>query len=62
MTNSNVIESADLFCGGGGLSQGLLMAANDMGAGLKLVAVNHSNIAIETHSMNHYSACRTITG
>lgn len=53
MKTEETIESADLFCGGGGLSQGLLMAANDMGAGLKLVAVNHSNIAIETHSMNH---------
>ncbi|MHB1865606.1 MAG: DNA cytosine methyltransferase [Candidatus Saccharimonadales bacterium] len=62
MKTKNVIQAADLFCGAGGTSQGLLMAANDMGAGLELVAVNHSNIAIETHSMNHAYAKHLCTG
>jgi DNA (cytosine-5)-methyltransferase 1 len=62
MKTDNIIKAADLFCGAGGTSQGLLMAANDMGAGLELVAVNHSNIAIETHSMNHAYAKHLCNG
>lgn len=61
-TKNLVIKAADLFCGAGGTSQGLLMAANDMGVGLELVAVNHSNIAIETHSINHAYAKHLCTG
>jgi DNA (cytosine-5)-methyltransferase 1 len=62
MKTNHVIRAADLFCGAGGTSQGLLMAANDMGADLMLVAVNHSNIAIETHSMNHSYAEHVCNG
>lgn len=47
------ISAIDLFCGGGGTSLGLLMAANKMGADLKLVAINHWSVALDTHSTNH---------
>lgn len=46
-------DMADLFCGAGGMSQGLLLAANDLNAKLKLVAVNHWDVAIATHELNH---------
>lgn len=56
------INAADLFCGAGGTSQGLLMAANELNADLSLVAVNHWNIAIDTHSVNHPYAKHCCTG
>lgn len=56
------INAADLFCGAGGTSQGLLMAANELDADLSLVAVNHWNIAIDTHSVNHPYAKHCCTG
>jgi DNA (cytosine-5)-methyltransferase 1 len=48
-----LIRAADLFCGAGGTAQGLLLAANEINADLSLVAVNHWQIAIDTHSLNH---------
>lgn len=51
-----IIKAADLFCGAGGSSTGLVRACNDRGYGLKLLAVNHWDIAIETHSINHPEA------
>lgn len=45
--------AADLFCGAGGTSAGLLEAAADLGLQIKLVAVNHWDVAIATHSENH---------
>ena len=50
------IYAADLFCGGGGSSTGLSQACKDAGLGLDLLAVNHWNIAIQTHTANHPSA------
>lgn len=47
------IFAADLFCGAGGTSTGLLQAAASLGYDVDLVAVNHWNIAISTHSANH---------
>lgn len=47
------IRAADLFCGAGGTSSGLRLAAMEAGLELDLLAVNHWNIAIETHSLNH---------
>jgi DNA (cytosine-5)-methyltransferase 1 len=47
------IDAMDMFCGAGGTSQGLLMAANDLEANLTLVAINHWQVAIDTHSANH---------
>jgi DNA (cytosine-5)-methyltransferase 1 len=45
--------AADLFAGAGGASTGLAQACDDLGVGLDLVAVNHWDVAIATHSRNH---------
>lgn len=47
------ITAADLFCGGGGTSQGLIRAAREMGINVNLLAVNHWPVAVETHALNH---------
>ncbi len=47
---------ADLFCGAGGSSSGALRAIRRMGATMDLVAVNHWDIAIATHTRNHPEA------
>lgn len=43
----------DLFCGSGGTSTGLAQACERLGYRTELTAVNHWNVAIETHSANH---------
>lgn len=50
------IMAADLFCGAGGTSTGLLDAAKSLGKRVRLVAVNHWELAIATHSVNHPEA------
>lgn len=47
------IIAADLFCGAGGSSTGLMNAVKSLGYDLDLLAVNHWDIAIATHSTNH---------
>lgn len=47
------IKAADLFCGAGGTSTGLSLAAQELGLGLDLLAINHWEIAIDTHAANH---------
>lgn len=54
MTRTFVV--ADLFCGAGGTSTGCLRAVSAMGAELDLVAVNHWDTAIATHTRNHPNA------
>lgn len=51
-----VIHAADLFCGAGGTSTGLARACESLGLGLSLIAVNHWDIAIQTHTANHPKA------
>ncbi len=51
--NQKTIYAADLFCGAGGTSSGLLKACEDLGYKLDLLAINHWDIAIATHSANH---------
>jgi DNA (cytosine-5)-methyltransferase 1 len=51
--SNKTIFAADLFCGAGGTSTGLLKACDDLGYKLNLLAVNHWDIAIATHSANH---------
>ncbi len=48
-----ILNAADLFCGAGGTSTGLLRAAHDLDMDMELVAVNHWDIAISTHGLNH---------
>lgn len=50
------IRAADLFCGAGGTSQGLVQACEAAGATVDLVAVNHWERAVETHAANHPGA------
>lgn len=51
-----VYQAADLFCGAGGSSTGLVQAIATVGARVDLTAINHWNIAVETHAANHPSA------
>ena len=58
-----MIYAADLFCGAGGESTGLIQAAGELGMKVDLLAINHWERAIETHSRNHPDArhlCETI--
>ncbi len=60
---SKTIFAADLFCGAGGTSTGLLNAVKELGYELDLLAVNHWDIAIATHSANHETSrhlCQSI--
>lgn len=47
------VRAADLFCGAGGLSNGLVRALRELQRPLELVGVNHWPIAIETNRRNH---------
>ena len=47
---------ADLFCGAGGSSTGAKKAIAEIGGEMELVAINHWNTAIATHSANHPAA------
>src|SRR6185437_13061498 len=51
--SKRTIRAADLFCGAGGTSKGLLEACKRMGFELDLVAVNHWPVAIASHEANH---------
>jgi DNA (cytosine-5)-methyltransferase 1 len=58
------LKAADLFCGAGGTSTGLLRAAVKLGYNdIDLLAVNHWPVAIKSHSANHANArhmCQTV--
>ncbi len=65
------VTAADLFCGAGGTSTGLVEAIEELEKefGVKirldLIAVNHWDVAIATHSANHKFAhhkCDSLTG
>ncbi len=47
---------ADLFCGGGGETTGIMQAAAAAGLRVDLAAVNHWQIAIDTHHLNYPEA------
>lgn len=47
------IHAADLFCGAGGTSTGLALACRKAGYDVDLLAVNHWNIAVQSHYANH---------
>lgn len=50
------LRVADLFCGAGGSSTGLMQVAASLGVRIDLTAVNHWPIAVETHAQNHPEA------
>ncbi len=47
------VYCADLFCGAGGTSSGLIEAALELDFEVELVAINHWLVAIATHSANY---------
>lgn len=47
------IKAVDLFCGAGGTSTGLALACEAAGVKVDLLAINHWEMALETHKMNH---------
>jgi len=53
---TKIIRAADLFCGAGGTSTGMLQACAELGFKLDLLAVNHWPLAIQTHMQNHPEA------
>ena len=54
MGEMSKILCADLFCGGGGTSTGMIHAFRRAGVtDYQLIGVNHWNIAIETNRINH---------
>lgn len=53
MNNTKTAHIADLFCGAGGTSTGILHACADLGITPSLLAVNHWIKAIRTHTLNH---------
>lgn len=58
-----IIKAVDLFCGAGGSSTSLAHACSELGLGLRLLAINHWDVAIKTHSANHPDAahlCETL--
>lgn len=57
-----IIRAADLFCGAGGTSTGLVQACLAMGLDLRLVGVNHWDTAMETFTRNHPRAEHWCTG
>jgi DNA (cytosine-5)-methyltransferase 1 len=60
---SRTVYAADLFCGAGGASYGLIRACKELGYELDLVAVNHSQAAIATHEANfpgHIHFCKGV--
>ena len=59
-TETRTYEVADLFCGAGGSSTGARRAIEEIGGAMRLVAVNHWNLAIETHSANHPDATHVV--
>ena len=51
---TKIIYAADLFCGAGGTSTGMLQAAHKLGYDdVRLLAINHWDVAIATHASNH---------
>ncbi len=63
MKKRRLIKAADLFCGAGGTSTGLMEALEACDADVELLAVNHWEVAIKTHTANHEDArhlCQTL--
>lgn len=56
-----LIRAADLFCGAGGTSTGLRKACEVLGYDLQLLAINHWDVAIATHTANHPDAAHLCT-
>jgi DNA (cytosine-5)-methyltransferase 1 len=64
MQNSKkkTLTAVDLYCGSGGSSTGLVQAAKEKGYKVKLLAINHWQVAVATHSANHPDVEHLCTG
>lgn len=51
-----LLDIADLFCGGGGTTTGACEAIHAFGRQARVTAINHWDVAIETHTANHPGA------
>lgn len=51
-----VFKLADLFCGAGGTSAGAVEAIEALGYTPQLTAINHWDVAVATHTVNHPAA------
>lgn len=49
------LKAADLFCGAGGATTGLMRACLELGIDVDVLAVNHWPTAVHTHTLNHPS-------
>ena len=47
------LQIADLFCGAGGSTTGIRQAVDRMGKTANILAINHWDVAIQTHSLNN---------
>lgn len=47
------VQAVDLFCGAGGMSEGLGRACERLGRPVYLAAVNHWQRAVDSHQVNH---------
>lgn len=57
------IKAADLFCGAGGTSTGLIEACEELDLECELTAINHWDVAIATHKANYpesHSLCASL--
>lgn len=54
--NTRPVRAADLFCGAGGLTTGAERALRKLGRKVLVTAINHWQIAIDTHTRNHPGA------
>ncbi len=55
-TNTKTVTVVDMFCGAGGMTDGHVQACRELGFKTKMIAINHWDRAIETHSLNHPEA------
>ncbi|MEK7757289.1 MAG: DNA cytosine methyltransferase, partial [Planctomycetota bacterium] len=55
-TNTKTVTVVDMFCGAGGMTEGHAQACRELGFKTKMIAINHWDRAIETHSLNHPEA------
>jgi DNA (cytosine-5)-methyltransferase 1 len=50
---SKPLEVVDMFCGAGGTTNGVYDACAELGLAVNMLAINHWDVAVATHSANH---------
>ncbi len=55
-TKTKTVTVVDMFCGAGGMTEGHMQACRELGFKPQMIAINHWDRAIETHSLNHPEA------